>query len=246
MFMARRRTLILLLVPAALLGLAWFDVLPGGWRLRGWVTPHAVRQAREQAARSAARLAEFAAEVDRAPGSAEVWLGSSTVERFPFESLMPGRIVLNRGIGSESAPELLARLQRSLPASLPRRVFLYAGSIDFRVLERSPAQIARLTGEVIAAVRAFYGQSGEALPCVVIGILPEQDMPEAMVARLAATNGALAELCARDPALEFLDTARPPLTLPNGSLDPAHAADRLHLNQAGYRALADWVRALGR
>ena len=37
-----------LLVGSALLTLAWYDVLPGGWTLRGWVVPHYQRQAEAQ------------------------------------------------------------------------------------------------------------------------------------------------------------------------------------------------------
>ena len=32
-------------VVAVLLTLSWFHVLPGGWRMRGWIKPHAERQA---------------------------------------------------------------------------------------------------------------------------------------------------------------------------------------------------------
>ena len=89
--MRRRYLLLLCLLPGLLLALAWIDVLPGGWRLRGWVTPHPVREAREQAERSAHRLLEFREENATAPAGTTVWLGSSTIERFPLAQLMTNR-----------------------------------------------------------------------------------------------------------------------------------------------------------
>ena len=244
MFKFRRRVAWIgapLLVGAALV-LAWYDVLPGGWTLRGWVTPHAVRRARAQAEYAEKRLASFAEGNRAAPPGSIVWLGSSTIERFPLDALFPGHHHLDRGIGNESAAELLTRLDRSLPDSRPRLVVLYAGSIDFRALGRPPEAIARLARGVIARVEARYEPR---VPVLVIGILPERDMSAAMVARLRETNAALAAVCADEPTRVFVDTSRPPIVLPDGSLDPSVAADRLHLAEPGYRALADWIRATG-
>lgn len=229
----------LLLVPAILVGLAWIDVLPGGWRLRGWVTPHDVRSAREQAERSARRLAEFAAENAAAPAGATVWLGSSTIERFPLDELFPRTSNLNRGIGSESAPQLLDRIGRSLPAARPGRLVFYVGSIDFRVQRRSPARIAATAAEIVTVALERYPEGPPAV--VLLGLLPEQDMPPAMVTRLGETNAALSELCAAQEGWTFVETCRPPLLSEDGSLNPDYAADALHLNHAGYQVLTAWL-----
>jgi lysophospholipase L1-like esterase len=233
---ARRAALALVVFVAAGLALAWIDVLPGGWTLRGWVTPHAVRHAREHAAHRARRLAAFEAERAGAPEGAVVFLGSSTIERFPLAERFPGVPCLDRGIGEESLPALLDRLERSLPAAAPAGAVLYLGSIDFRVEGRATARIAALAE---LALR-FLREGRPDLPLAVIGILPERDMPPAMVERLAATNASLAALCER-AGVAFVRTDRPPVTGPDGSLVPASAADRLHLNGAGYRALARWL-----
>ena len=239
MVRARRRTLLLVcLLPLLLLALAWVDVLPGGWRLRGWVTPHPVREAREQAERSARRLLAFEAENAEAPAGATVWLGSSTIERFPLAELMPNTTHLNRGIGGESAGQLLDRLERSLPAARPARLVFYIGSIDHRVHDRSAARVAADARRVVEAALERYGEDPPAV--TVIGILPEQDMPSAMVERLARTNAALAALCTAH-GWRFVDTARAPLRQEDGSLDPAYAADHLHLNRDGYKVLALWL-----
>lgn len=236
--MRRRYLLLLCLLPALLLALAWIDVLPGGWRLRGWVTPHPVREARAQAERSAHRLLEFREENATAPAGTTVWLGSSTIERFPLAQLMPNRTHLNRGIGGESAGELLDRLERSLPAARPARLVFYVGSIDHRVHGRPAARVAADARRVVEAALERWSQDPPAV--TLLGILPEQDMPAAMVELLARTNAALSRLCAAQ-GWRFVDTARAPLRREDGSLAPAYAADRVHLNLEGYKVLTLWL-----
>ncbi len=224
------------LLLALALALAWYDVLPGGWRLRGWVQPHEQARAREQARYSAQRVALFAAENGQVAAGAVVFLGSSTIERFPLEELFPAALCLDRGIGSETATELLARLDASLPSAPPAAAVLYVGSMDFRHLGRPPRRVADLAAAVITDLRRRFAD----LPIALVGILPEREMPPEMTERLAATNAALAELCAAT-GCAFVPTDRPPISAAGGSLAPECAADDLHLNDAGYRALARWL-----
>ncbi len=216
--------------------LAWFGAIPGGWTLRGWIEPHADRRAREQAEYSAGRMAGFQAENERAAPGAVVFLGSSTMERFPLSEAFPGRPCLDRGIGDETATELLARLDASLPDARPAGVVLYAASVDFRREGRPPEVIE---ARVLALVRRLRARL-PGIPIALIGLLSERDAPAELVARLRRTNARLAEL-ARTSGLAFVATDRPPLTLPSGALSEAYSADRLHLSEAGYRHLARWL-----
>ncbi len=233
---ASRLALLAALLGGVLLILAWHDVVPGGWRLRTLVVPHHVREAWRQARHAAERLALFAEENPALPDAAVLFLGSSTIERFPLERLFPGVPTANRGIGNETATELLARLDASLPASTPAAAVLYAGSLDFRREERSPEVTARRVERVVLRLREHF----PGLPIALIGLLPEWDFPAPRVVALAATNRALADLAAaRD--LAFVPTDRPPITDPHGALARAASADRLHLGEVGYRALAGWL-----
>ena len=228
------------LVLFVVLALAWIDVLPGGWTLRGWVTPHAVREARERAAHAAARREDFARERAGAPAGTVVFLGSSTMERFPLAEHFPGVRCLNRGIGSEPLPELLDRLEESLPRAAPAGAVLYMGSVDLRYRGRDAERIATLAALVVEWLR----EGRPELPLAVIGILPEREATPEDVERLAAANAALATLCASADAA-FVPTDRPPLTLRDGSLALEYSVDRLHLNDEGYRVLAGWLLSEG-
>lgn len=238
--MTLRRILLASIAALALVAtLSWTHVLPGGWRMRGWLMPPAVREARALEDHAARRRLAFAAEAPP-PAGAVVFLGSSTIERFPLAESFPDVICVDRGIGNESLPRLLERLDASLPEARPAAAVLYLGSIDFRLHGRPPARIAALARLAMRWIRERHPD----LPVALIGILPEQDMPAEMVARLAETNAALAALCAAE-GCSFVPTNVAPITRADGSLEPALAADRLHLNDAGYVALAALLRADG-
>ena len=223
---------------AALLALAWWDVLPGGWTLRGWVEPHAHREARHRAQHRSERLERFQAERNLAAPGCILLAGSSTIERFPIERWWDPTLVINRGIDDEPCEELLARWAASLPSEPIGGAVLYLGSVDFRRLLASPDVIAECAERVLARLREQDAQ----LPLLVLGILPEQSMPAGWAERLAQTNQRLRETCLRS-GVEFLDTNRPPLQLPNGDLNPTYAADRWHLNGEGYGELVGWLGA---
>ena len=224
---------------AALVTLAWFDVLPGGWTLRGLVEPHHVREAREQRQRSDARLALFAAENAGLPADTVVFLGSSTIERFALDEAFPGKLCVNRGIGNETAVELFERIPASLPAAEPAAFVLYAGSLDFR-RERKPAEV--VVERVARCVRRLRELTTEGVPVTLIGLLPERDMDFELRGLLERTNVALSNWAARS-GIGFVATDRPPLRTATGSLAESYSADRLHLNAAGYEVLAQWLLA---
>ena len=233
--------LLLVLVPLGLavaLALSWYDVLPGGYRLRGWVKPHAIRRAEAQAAKSAERLAEFASET--VPAGAIVFLGSSTMERFPLAELFPGKPCVDRGIGNESALECLERLHASLPDEPPAAFCVYLASIDFRAHKEPPAEVVARVGRILDELEARF----PGVPIAQIGLLSERAADESFVRRWRATNAAL-EAAARERGVRWITVDRPPLTNPSGQLDEEMSADDLHLSDVGYRQLAAWILAEG-
>jgi lysophospholipase L1-like esterase len=224
---------------ALALALAWNDVLPGGFRLRRLVEPHQVQVRRAQAHARFERLAEFERENPRVAPGAIAFLGSSTIERFPLADCFPGRPCLGRGIGNESAAELLERLEASLPPVALGGVVLATGRVDFL----AGADAAALRARVEAVVRRL-AELRPGVPIALLGLLPERDQSAEVRARLARANAALAELAAA-PGLAFVPTARAPLTRPDGALAEDVSVDRLHLGASGYRHLSRWIVADG-
>ena len=74
----------------------------------------------------------------------------------------------------------------------------------------------------------------------LVGILPERDMMPALGRRLAITNNLLEKVCL-PRGVAFVSIDRAPLITEAGDLTYSHSADRLHLNELGYRQLATWI-----
>jgi lysophospholipase L1-like esterase len=168
-------------------------------------------------------------------------LGSSTIERWPTAESFPGKRVLDHGLAGTTLEREERLFDACLPAGTPAGVVLYAGSLDLRQptepLEQALARLPRL----VQRLRVRYGH---ALPITLLGILPARHMDEAAHKSLADTNESLRVL-ARENALSFVPTDRPPLSGADQCLPESLSDDELHLNAEGYRVLSRWLLAEG-
>ena len=238
--MQRRRTLLALGVACLLayLSLAWCELVPGGWRLRNLFEPHQEREARRQLESRAARLREFEQEAPL-PSSPVVFLGSSTIERFPLEECFPGRACLNRGVAFEDSSLLRERLEVGVPADAAGFV-LYVASIDLRFQGASAEAVGAALRETVSSLRGTHGP----VPIAVLGLLSERSLDPEGVARLARANAALASEAGR-LGCSFVSTTVAPLTNESGQLAESLSSDELHLSVAGYAVLAERLLADG-
>lgn len=238
----RRAVLVLVGLPALLVALALLDVIPGGWRLRTLFVSQQVQDQRRRATHRDERLAQFAAEPQPPPGGS-LFIGSSTIERFPLRSLLAALKPINRGIGDEDLVGLEARALKTAARLEPRHVVLYAGSVNVR---RPVTDGSWTSAEEIVERATSLSRRLLELPTVerviLVGILPERETGPRLRARIEAVNAGLAD--SGTPGIVFLPTAREPLIDPDGNLRSAFAADRLHLNTKGYLILAGWLTDL--
>ena len=221
---------------AALLALAWNDVLPGAWRLRRTLWSEERVDAWLLARARAERVALFDAENPGVPAGHVVFVGSSTIQRWPTAELFPGAVCANRGMPGEPARDLLARLAATLPPTEPAGAVVYAASADFRFEHATPAQCAERARAVIRALR----ERTPGLPVALVGLLSGRDADAGFVSRLAATNAALRAM-AEEEGAAFVPTDRPPLVDAGGALPFEVTVDRWHLTRGGYEALSRWL-----
>lgn len=230
------------LLGACAVALALLDVLPGGWRLRTLIVPQSVQDQRRRAAHRQERLEQFSKEPRPAPGST-LFLGSSTIERFPLAEHFQGLSTVNRGIGDEDLAGLEARALATVRDLEPARVVLYAGSVNVRrAIDdgswTSPGDIVVRAGKL--AERLLDEPSVREV--LLLGILPERETGAELGSRVRETNAGLAALALWKERISFIPLCREPLVDEAGNLREAFATDRLHLNDAGYAALAEWLR----
>lgn len=226
---------------AVIAGLAYFRVLPGRDVVARFLSERSARMERER--RTAEFLSRFAIENRRAADGSVVLIGSSTIERGPWGEIFPSTRILNRGIGGETALDLGARLKDSLPDAKPAGIFVYAGAADLRFDGATPREAARRVAAVCDALSPRHGLY-MTVPVAIIEVLSEVAPTPERLADVRALNASLAVLAA-EHGFAFVRTSVPPLVDADGRLPAALSSDGVHLNDAGYRALADRMRIDG-
>lgn len=142
--------------------------------------------------------------------------------------------VANRGIGGDTTPNLVHRLQPDVLALNPRAVVLLIGTNDLGE-NTPPAQIASNIRELHTRIRAAH----PTIPMAFCLVMPRRG--ESYLERIRDLNTRLVELAKTDPHATVCDTFTA-LALPDGSPKPElFNPDRLHLNASGYAA---WRAAL--
>jgi lysophospholipase L1-like esterase len=143
--------------------------------------------------------------------------------------------VVNRGIGGDTTPNLLYRLQDDVLSLHPRALVILIGTNDLGE-HTPPEQIANNLRQLHARIRAAY----PSIPIAWCLVMPREGS-DTYPRRIHELNTQIAELVQSDPKITLCDTFTP-LALPDGSSKPQDfVPDRLHLNPAGYRV---WRTAL--
>jgi lysophospholipase L1-like esterase len=143
--------------------------------------------------------------------------------------------VVNRGIGGDTTPNLLYRLQDDVLDLHPRALVILIGTNDLGE-HTSPADIADNLRIFHRRIRAAY----PAIPLVWCLVMP-RNADDTYPERIRELNGLIRLIASSDRGVTLCDTFTP-LALPDGSSRPEDfVADRLHLNAAGY---AVWRIAL--
>lgn len=185
-------------------------------------------------ARSKIRILGFRREAAGVPAGSVVFLGSSSVEAFPLDACYPGAPWLNRGVAAEIVPEMIDRLDASLPVARPAGVVIHAGQNDLRARSLPPDVIAESIGRAADAVRARFPE----VPITLVELMPLCDTPESSMRRLDELNEGLRVL-ALARGFGFVHVNRPPLTDGRDRLLVEMAGpDRKHMHLAGYQIFA--------
>lgn len=158
------------------------------------------------------------------PPRATVMLGDSITEGGLWNEWFPDQNIVNRGIGGETAEQVLARADSAINAS--RALFLLIGTNDL-MLRYTPEEIAANVSAILRRIAA--GSPGT--QCYVQSIMPRGTRWRGSI---TATNSLLSAVARRQKA-EYLDLW-PALDDGAGSLRPGFSLDGLHLTGMGYRA----------
>ncbi|WP_162659905.1 GDSL-type esterase/lipase family protein [Tuwongella immobilis] len=171
------------------------------------------------------------------PGSI-IFLGSSSMVRWPLAKSFPDLPVVNRGFGGSQMHEAAHFARRILKKQSPKQIILYEGDNDVGS-GKTPEQIETAFRKLMAEIRSDFPQ----VPVVLIAIKPSKSR-WAKRDTIQQANARLAKVCAELPHCQFCDIY--PLMLgadgtPNADY---YVADGLHLSAAGYAVWAKQLRPL--
>lgn len=172
-----------------------------------------------------------------------VMVGSSHVEGFKADKLLPGRRVVNRGIGSDrigiDERGILHRLDSSVFDCNPGLVILENGVNDLGELWRngrpSINEIDATYREVVHRIQRRLPE----VPLVIVGLFPTRDRFAGLKPLILEFNQRLRKIAA-DFGCPFMD-AYAPFADGEGLLRQDYSRDGLHLNEAGYRLWAKMI-----
>lgn len=167
-----------------------------------------------------------------------VFVGSSSIRLWKtLAQDFPRHRVLNRGFGGSQIADSVAFAHRIVTPSAPRMVVLYAGGNDINA-GKSPEKVFADFLAFVAVVRAE-------LPEVEIAFISVAGNPKrwAQVEKVKMLNALVADYCAKHSRMKFIDVFTAMLG-PDGLPKPdIFVADRLHMNEKGYRL---WTEVVGK
>lgn len=172
------------------------------------------------------------------PAGAIVCTGSSSMRMWHptiAKDLAP-LTVIPRGFGGSTMHDLLAYADRIILPYRPRAVVLYEGDNDIGQ-GIAPAKIAATFGELVAKI---HGALPEAR-IYVISIKPSIKR-WAMWTKMVEANRFIAELCAKDKRLTFVDVGTPMLGGDGQPRKDLFKPDDLHMTEKGYAIWRDTMR----
>ena len=179
--------------------------------------------------------------VDQVQGitkNAILFTGSSTIKRWKtLAQDLPGRVVLNRGFGGSQICDATHFADRIIFPHAPRMIVLRAGGNDLHA-GKSPAQ-------VFEDFKAFVATIQTKLPttevvylaaCPSVARITEMEAGEHL-------NELIREYAKSAAHVKYLDASKISLGADGLPQEDLFVQDKLHLNEEGYKRLAEKVRA---
>ena len=164
------------------------------------------------------------------PSNAVLFVGSSTIRLWTSAQRdFPDVVLLNRGFGGASVPDVLHFMDRIVIPYRPRTIVFYGGDNDL-ALGRTPEQVTR-------DIREFVSRAQDQLPGVEIVLLCLKPSPQrwSLADKAKAVNADLRALAAKNPNLKYVDVFTPMLGKDGLPRPEFYVEDGLHLSPAGYK-----------
>jgi lysophospholipase L1-like esterase len=171
------------------------------------------------------------------PSDAVLFVGSSSIVRWPTAERFPGLSVINRGFGGSHISDVNHYLQDTVLKYAPAVIVFYAGDNDIGG-GKAPARILADYKSFVHRVHTARGST----EIVFVAIKPSLAR-WAQWGTMQQTNAAVRAYADTNPRLHFADVAGPMLGADGRPKPELFVEDGLHMTAAGYDI---WTDVIGR
>jgi hypothetical protein len=167
-----------------------------------------------------------------------VFVGSSTIRGWDVKKWFPDLPAIQRGFGGSEMDDAVYFVKRIVTKYNPRLVVLYEGDNDIHA-GKSPQQVLEDLDRFATALHADVPQA----KLIVIAIKPSGSRWEKNP-KMRQANDLFREYAGKNNWINVIDMG-PDMLGPDGKPnDELFKADRLHLNDAGYKLWSEKLRPL--
>jgi len=179
-------------------------------------------------------IAEFRHQdsIHRPPSGAIVFVGSSSFRKWAnVQGYFPGYPIINRGFGGSTLPDVIRYSNEIIFPYRPKQVVIYCGDND---LASSDSVSAKMVYNRFVRLYELIRSRLKDVDILYVSIKPSPSRVRLMP-RMEEANDMIRDFMAKHSHAVFVDVYHSMLG-PNGQpIDSLFLADKLHMNEKGYR-----------
>ena len=170
--------------------------------------------------------------LQRPPSGAILFVGSSSFRQWTnVQSYFPGYTIINRGFGGSTLPDLIRYAGEIIFPYHPKQIVIYCGDND---LANSDSVTATMVFNRFVRLYDLIRSRLKEVDIVYISIKPSPSRVRLMP-RMEEANDMIRDFMAKYSHAAFVDVYHSMLTPQGQPSDSFFLADKLHMNEKGYR-----------
>lgn len=164
------------------------------------------------------------------PKKAVLFIGSSTFTKWTdVQAYFPDHVIINRGFGGSSLPNLIFYVKDIVYPYQPKQVVIYCGENDFGDPNVTAKIVADRVSKLFELIRAKYPK----VDIAYISIKPSPSR-ERFRPLMIESNKLIAEMISKMKRTKFINTYDAMFNADGTVMQDIFLADKLHMNAKGY------------
>lgn len=169
--------------------------------------------------------------VQAPPNNAILLIGSSSFTLWKdVQTYFPGYVLLNRGFGGSSLPDLIRYADAIIFPYQPKQIIIYCGENDLASSDTVTASM------VVDRFKTLFGMIRAKLPTTPVAFVSLKPSPsrQHLMTKMVAANNEIRKYLKTKPRTAFIDVYHAMLTKEGLPISTIFVEDNLHMNAQGY------------